>query len=249
MNYGLILMSEYDTLLGADYLHRASLALSHDAPLEVHLARLASSQGRDAEAEKDFRLAISYDPSYAPAYSYYGQWLLSHQRASEALENAQRAAKLDRNDLTARHTLMDIYAERSNWPSLLGMANESLRLDPNDADGQRALRVAQTAVDEVTRIERAAKADPTVENYLSLSVVYFRNARYNDSIAACRQAIKLQPNLPEAWFNIASTYHVMGKDDDAIAALREALRIRPDFQIAKNNLNYELSKKGPISNK
>jgi tetratricopeptide (TPR) repeat protein len=244
MNYGLILISENDALLGNDYLKSAAALLPRDASLEVHLAQLAASEGRDAEVENHYRRAIAFDPSYPPAYSYYSQWLLSRQRSAEAFDTALKAAKLDPRDLVARHTLMDVYADRSDWTSLLRVANESLRLDPNDPDGLRGLRVAQTGVDEVRRIEKAVQLNPTPDNYLSLSVVYFRNARYEDSIAAARKALTLRPDLPEAYFNIASVYHVMGKDDDAIAALRETLRIRPDFQMAKSNLDYELAKKG-----
>jgi tetratricopeptide (TPR) repeat protein len=244
MNYGLILISENDTLLGNDYLKRAATLLPRDASLEVHLAQLAASAGRDAEVESHFRRAIVFDPSYSPAYSYYSQWLLGHQRSAEAFDNALKAAKLDPRDLVARHTLMDVYADRSDWASLQRIANESLNLDPSDPDGQRGLRVSETGLDEIRRVERAVKANPTPDNYLSLSVVYFRNARYEDSIAAAREALKLHPDLPEAYFNIASVYHVMGKDDETIAALREVLRIRPDFQMAKSNLNYELAKKG-----
>jgi len=246
MNYGLILMSEYDTLLGEEYLARAVPLLPHDAPLEVHLAQAAASKGNDAEAENHFRRAMAFDPSYSPGLSYYGQWLLSRQRRDEALSNALKAAQLAPNDLVARHTLMDIYADRSDWTNLLKIANEALLLDPNDLDGQRGLRVAQTGIDELIRSEKTAKAEPTPDNYLSLSVVYFKNARYEDSIAAAREALKLRPDLVEAWFNIASVDHVMGKDDDAIAALREAVRIRPDFRLAKGNLNYELAKKGEL---
>ncbi len=249
MNYGLILISENDTLLGNDYLKRAAALLPRDASLEVHLAQLAASAGRDAEVESHFRRAIAFDPSYSPAYSYYSQWLLGRQRSAEAFDNALKAAKLDPRDLVARHTLMDVYADRSDWASLQRIANESLRLDPNDPDGQRGLRVSETGLDEVRRIEKAVKANPTPDNYLSLSVVYFRNARYEDSIAAAREALKLHPDLPEAYFNMASVYHVMGKDDETIAALREVLRIRPDFQMARSNLNYELAKKGIAPNK
>jgi tetratricopeptide (TPR) repeat protein len=249
MNYGLILISQKNTLFGEDYLARAAALLPHDGPLQVYLAQAAASQGRDAEAENHFRRAIALDPGSAPAYSFYAQWLVSHQRSAEAFDNAQKAAKIDPENLVARRTLMDIYAERSDWVNLLRMANEVLRLDPNDPDGLRGLRVAQTGIDEVRRIETAVKADPTPDNYLSLSGVYFRNARYQDSIAAAREALRLHPDLPEAYFDMANVYQVTGKYDDAIAALREVLRIRPDHQIAMNNLKYELAKKAANAGK
>jgi tetratricopeptide (TPR) repeat protein len=144
---------------------------------------------------------------------------------------------------------LDLYAERGDWNSLRRVASETLRLDPNDVDGTRAFRVAQTCLDEIRRAETLAKSDPTADHYLNLSVVYFRNVRYQDSANAAREALKLHPDLLEAYFNLATVYHVMGKDDDAIAALREALRISPNFELAKKNLAFELAQKAAVANK
>jgi tetratricopeptide (TPR) repeat protein len=82
-----------------------------------------------------------------------------------------------------------------------------------------------------------------VDHYLALSIVYFKDHRYNDSIAACREALKINPSQAEAFSNIAAAYHAMGKLDDTIAALREAVRISPDLPTAKSNLEIELEVK------
>jgi tetratricopeptide (TPR) repeat protein len=249
LNYALMLISHYDTHIAADYIAQAAALLPHDAALEVQLALLANEDGRDTEAENHFRRAISFDPSYSPAFSYYGRWLMTHQRREEAFNYSEKAANLARNDLVARHSLLDLYAERGDWNSLRRVASETLRLDPNDVDGTRAFRVAQTGLDEIRRAETLAKSDPTADHYLNLSVVYFRNVRYQDSANAAREALKLHPDLLEAYFNLATVYHVMGKDDDAIAALREALRISPNFELAKKNLAFELAQKAAVANK
>ena len=39
---------------------------------------------------------------------------------------------------------------------------------------QRSLEVAQTGLDQVAKAETAARTEPTVNNYLALSVVYFQ---------------------------------------------------------------------------
>jgi tetratricopeptide (TPR) repeat protein len=249
MNYGLILISENEKALGNEYLQRSMALLPRDARIELQLAQVAAGNGQDRDAEDHFRRAIQFDPEYSAAYSNYSQWLLNRQRSDEAFRNATRAAKLNSNDLVARHTLIDIYAERSDWASLLRISNEALRVDPGDSDGLRGVRVAQTGVEEVRRVEKAVSTKPSVDGYLSLSVVYFRNRRYEDSVAAARKALSLRPDLAEAYFNMASVYHVMGREDDAIAALQEALRLQPNLQMAKDNLAWELAKKKELEAK
>ena len=70
-----------------------------------------------------------------------------------------------------------------------------------------------------------------------------QNGRFEDGINACRAALKIQPELAEAWSNISVGYHMMGKLDDSIAALREAVRIRPDLAGLRDNLEAELQAK------
>ena len=78
----------------------------------------------------------------------------------------------------------------------------------------------------------------TPESYLALSLQYYREARYAESIAACRAALALRSNYPEAWNNIGAAYNKLGRYEEAAAACEEALRLKPDFELARNNLQY-----------
>jgi tetratricopeptide (TPR) repeat protein len=118
-----------------------------------------------------------------------------------------------------------------------------LLLYPDSADGQRLLLVAQTGIDQIGLAEKEAATNPSVDHYLSLSVYYYENQRYEDCVRAAREALKIDPNLGEAYANIATAYHTLGKVDEAIAALREEVRINPGLRSAQKNLNYELAKK------
>ena len=86
-----------------------------------------------------------------------------------------------------------------------------------------------------------------MDDYLALSVQYYKTHRFEESIAACEQALKIQPELAEAYSNEAASYYVLGKDEQAIHALREAIRIRPDMDIAKQNLAFLLSEQSKLA--
>ncbi len=64
-----------------------------------------------------------------------------------------------------------------------------------------------------------------------------------ECIAAAQEALRLDPNYPEAYNNLAAAYEALGMWDEAIQAATEAIRLKPDFQLAKNNLAWSLSQK------
>jgi len=243
MHYGLLRLAADDTNGAFDYMRKAAVLAPRDPEIEINLALAYGRLGRLAEADGQFRRAMADWPSYSPAYSSYGQWLLTQDRAPDAFAVASRAVELDPWDLAGRRTIMDAIAESHEWVQLKQAANETLRLFPNDPDGQRSLEVAQAGIDQVPRAETVARAEPTPNNFLALSVVYFQSQRYEECINAAREALKINPNLPEAYANIATAYHAMGKLDETIAALREEVRLKPDMPSAQKNLDIELAEK------
>ena len=70
-----------------------------------------------------------------------------------------------------------------------------------------------------------------------------RQRRYQESIAASKEALKLKPDYAEAYNNIAASNQAMGRWDEAIQAAQEAVKLKPEFQLAKNNLQYSLNQK------
>jgi tetratricopeptide (TPR) repeat protein len=95
----------------------------------------------------------------------------------------------------------------------------------------------------VAAAERQASAQPTPENYLSLSLQYYRSGRYGECVHAAMEALRLRPGYAEAYNNIAAGYQAMGLWDLSITAAQEAIRLKPDFQLARNNLAYAMSQR------
>jgi tetratricopeptide (TPR) repeat protein len=88
-----------------------------------------------------------------------------------------------------------------------------------------------------------AVAQTSPEGYLDLSLSYYSRKKFPESIQAAREALRLRPDFPEAWNNIAAASAELGLWDDAISAAQQALRLRPDFPLARNNLAWAQSGK------
>jgi CHAT domain-containing protein/tetratricopeptide (TPR) repeat protein len=59
--------------------------------------------------------------------------------------------------------------------------------------------------------------------------------QYEEAIASYNEAIRLRPDLPEAYNNRGLAQGNLGQDEEAIASYNEAIRLRPDFPDAYLN--------------
>ena len=227
--------------IGLDYLKRAAALLPDDPAIETQLGIASEQTGRDADAEKHLRRAISLGPEDAGAWAAWSAWLLTHGRTDEAFTAATRAGQLNSVDIDGRRTLADIYVGRGDWTKAVRVAGEVLQLNPDDPGAQRSLHVAQSGIAAADHSLNLARTTPSVDNFLSLSVVYYQQHKYAESVQAAKDALKLRPDAAEAYVNMAAAWHALGNEAETIAALRQALRIKPDFQIAQRNLAFELS--------
>jgi tetratricopeptide (TPR) repeat protein len=156
---------------------------------------------------------------------------------------ANKAVKLDPYDVTGRRTILEVLAQQHNWLDLKQVATDSLVLYPDDDGMKASIQVAETGISAVGVAKMAALKEPTVDHLLALSVHYYEVRQYEDSIRSAREALKINPDLGEAYANIATAYHTMGKLDETIAALREELRINPNLRAASHNLEFVLAEK------
>lgn len=78
---------------------------------------------------------------------------------------------------------------------------------------------------------------------LNRSLALYRQQRYQESLAAARDALAIKPDYAEAYNNVAAAYAGLANWDEAIRAAEEAIRLKPDFQLAKNNLAWAKDEK------
>lgn len=208
MNYGLTLLAAGDSEGALKYFEQARLYTPNYYILEINLGVAAGSLGRDVEAEAHFHRAQSLAPGDSLPNYYYARWLGSKGRIEEALNRANQAMRANPAD----------------------QRPAALAAELRSAEAARAA--------ELARLERDAAGRPTAENLLSLSLLYHRMRRFDDSIRAARGALQIKPDYAEAYNNLAAAHEELRQWDAAIAAAREAVRLKPDFTLARNNLAW-----------
>lgn len=155
----------------------ADLPNTESAAVHAHLATLYLSQGKSAQAVRQFEAAVGIvraDPLQSAVLTprfhfWHGVALDQSKQTARAVEQFETCLRLD-----------PAYAEALNYLAYL-WANQGVRLD-------EALRHAQTAL----------ALDPENAAYLdTLGWVYYHQGRYADALDLLEQADQLRPGDPE----------------------------------------------------
>jgi tetratricopeptide (TPR) repeat protein len=231
MNYGLTQMAKGDYKRALDYFERAEILAPGYATLEINLGIVNGALNRSEEAAGHFARAIQLAPDQAISHFFYARWLKQQHRGPEAITELKQAVVLNPDFLDAQYLLMEVAAERGDWNAVRTAVASTLQRFPSDASALAFLRRAQSG-------ESGVPESKTADDYLNLSLSYYRGGQFLQSIAAAQEALKLNSQLAEAYNNIAASYQSMGQWDDGIAAARQALKLKPDLQLARNNLAW-----------
>ena len=91
--------------------------------------------------------------------------------------------------------------------------------------------------------ERSVRQNPTPEKYLNLSLLYGKQLRHGDCIAAAKEALLLRPEYAEAYNNISASYQALEQWDLAVEAAKRAVRINKNLKLAQGNLMHSITQR------
>ena len=164
-------------------------------------------------AEKYFDLALEKDPSYAPAYAGRAWvWLVRNQwgwsppeeAGPKAKAAALQAIELDENSAGAHEALASVRTWIDwDWDSARESWQRTIELNPNVASAQawyaHFLMIMGHGEEGLIHSERAVVLDPfnPLVHCCHAAVLYSRR-RYDEAIAAAREAQRIQPDFPIA---------------------------------------------------
>ena len=217
-----------------------TLKSPHNGRGLMNYALCLLSSGDRAGALDYMQRALIYTPSYYMLEINLGIVYGDLQNDAEAESHFQRAMALAPEESLPYQYYARWLSSRNRTADALVNARKAVALNPSNPNSQELLRRLETVVREA---EESAAANPTGANYLTLSLRYCEARRYNDCIRAAQNALARQPDLAEAYNNIAAAHEELGQWDAAIAAANQAIRLKPDFQLARNNLGWSLTQK------
>lgn len=172
-----------------------------------HRALAHQAEGSPADAERDYRAALSGDPQMVEAYYNLGLLLQELGRRDEAVGCYRRALEIRPDFPAAWNNLGTAHLEQKDFESAAAAFTRALALEPGWADA-----------------------------VYNLGTTRHRQARTAEALELYLRALELNPQAFKACNNIGKALHDQGALDEAIAWYRRALAIRGDYAEARFNL-------------
>ena len=101
----------------------------------------------------------------------------------------------------------------------------------------QSLKALQTSNEPINSLEREV-----IYFYLGNSFSFIE--RYEEVIASYDQAIKIKPDLYEAWSNRGVALSNLGRNEEAIASYDQAIKFKPDYHKAWSNRGNAMDELG-----
>jgi TolB-like protein/Flp pilus assembly protein TadD len=158
------------------------------------LAHVKATQDWDWHgAEREFQMAISFDPRYATAHHWYAMsCLVPLGRLDEALEEMRIAQSLDPVSSIVARDLALIHAYRRDFEAALEQCDHTIELNPHFSPA-----------------------------YWALGMIQEQRKDLDEAIAAFQRAIDLSPHSPRMLAGLARAMALAGKKPLALNSLRK----------------------------
>lgn len=190
-----------------------------------HLERATELEPKNARAR--YSLALSYHKA---------------GRRDEALEAMTKAAALDPKDHQIQSTLGTLLI-RKDPRRAVSHLEAAVKVKPNDARYLQQLGLAHRKAGDDKQAEKhlirsaALKPDPVTE--FNLGVLYRRTDRQDKAVLHYEKALKLNPKLAAAYWDLAHVYAQLDRKDEAVEAYEKYIqhaRGAKDIKIARERI-------------
>lgn len=207
-----------------------------------------------SSALHQFQIALAKSPDSVPANLFSGLSLLNLQRPKESLPYLQKAHRAQPDDATTLLALARAEIASNNLPRSRGFYEETLRLDPRNAEawyglgiidrilaerelkqsahainGSEAAKKSRAMLDASEQaISKAMQLDPgSVRARMILGESFRIAERYDLAVQEYKAATEQAPDSAPAWAGLAAAYSASGDDRNALQAASRALALEP----------------------
>jgi tetratricopeptide (TPR) repeat protein len=206
----------------------------------VHARAVAEETLRLEPGDTTVNAVLSRSAAQAADY-WINASLYQYQSGNydECIKAAKQALHLKPDSKLAYNNIGAAYAGLHEWNLAVESEQQALRIDPDFTIAKNNLALYASHSTESSK--NAGTMTP--EDWLNASLRDNQAGAFQKSIQDARAALRLRPNFPEAYNNIAAGYASLHQWDLAVAAAQEAIRLKPDYQLAKNNLAWAISER------
>ncbi|EKD42009.1 MAG: hypothetical protein ACD_73C00392G0002 [uncultured bacterium] len=201
----------------------------------------------------EFKTATELSPEYAEgwnnlglAYKYKGQMDL-------AIQALEKAIDLDSKYASPYNHLGAVYYNLGRYSDALELFKKSIKYNNKFSDAYYNMGLTYVAMadnGDTSKLDMAVEALSTATTlnaehpyaHHELAKIYQRQGKIEQAIIRYKLALEINPNLKDAWVNLASLYNKTGETLKAQQALNQTMKNVPDdpdshMQIGLSYLN------------
>ena len=194
----------------------------------------------NALADSYFRQAIDLDPNFPGGYTGLAY---AHRRAAvrrglpatESMETARSAVRLDPNDAEARVCLGFMLLWQGNLTGAFAESEAALTLSPNLASAHGLMGSVLNWSGQWARaratLENSIRLDPRNPHlstrYNAVTIGYYLSGDYEAAIKAAKLSIRAYPERENDYRWLAAALGQLGRVEEAREALEQAIAIAP----------------------
>ncbi len=217
------------------YTH-AVLLVPKDPEPHLSAGPLLEAQNRYADAENEYKQALTLDPSSIDALTGMANIYMRGHRFTEAEEILRKLVTLHPNDAGAHMQLGRMLAADGQPEPAIAELQEALKLAPNDAGVQRDLadlyiEAKSYALAEAQFRSLLAAKPSDCEFHYGLGRVLLKQKKFPEAEKELLAAIQLKPDLGAAYGELAGAANETKNYELVIKVLDARAQILPELPI------------------
>jgi Flp pilus assembly protein TadD len=189
-------------------------------------------QGRLAEAESQYRQALTANPHHSESIHMMGVIALQVGKLGLAVQLIGEAARLKPSDAVIASNLASALRRAGRPHDALASARRAIELAPGFSDAQQNL---VSILDDMNRHHEAAEIIryfiashcANAEWYLRLASFYIKDNQASKAVDVLYELLGMDPLSTAAYTNLGVAFRRLDRLDDAIAAYRTGLALAP----------------------
>jgi tetratricopeptide (TPR) repeat protein len=196
------------------------------------LAAAYQEKGRLAEAEKEYRVALQYDPDTIENKLGLGICLLARGRPSEAQSLFADVLRQQRRRWEALVGMGDALAQQTRFEEAISYYKKAIRVDPLGTEAYLRLGDVFRKLGRDVEAEQVYSAgiqgvagDESLR--LALAQLYFDREKFDKVVPLCVQLIREGFYYTRARILLGSTYVNLQQFDKALPLAEQVLRLQP----------------------
>lgn len=217
----------------------------------VNLGRALVADKRFPQAEQQLRIGMTLEPEDSRAYRDLAALYYQQKHYQECLTTAQLAMSKKYADLPALHLLMaNTYLKMKNIPQALAEIDRAMELAPDSSEAYQTRGIAYSLTGQQKLAEQSLRKAIAIDPhnghaYLNLGIIYDRQRRFPEAIAATRTALESgNVDQAKAHNNLGIIYWEMKEYEKSIRHGERAINTDPELVDAYITLGVTLEDMG-----